>query len=62
MPDVTGSTTDALIMLVRDASRMFGLMPQKAGEEFFKLALEEGVPDGHARQIRDAALKVRTGR
>lgn len=60
VPVVTGSTCDRLVKLAREATRQHRLMPHDACDEFWKLALECGVPDGHARRIRNAVLRVRT--
>lgn len=54
-----GDNIDELREFARSATRTNGLNSQRASEEFFKLALECGVPDGCAWDIRRAVRSVR---
>jgi hypothetical protein len=60
-PFVSGSVRDALVKIAKDAVRRCRLSPGAAAEEFWKLATECGVDNMHARSIRDAVLRVRSG-
>ena len=51
--------SDDLLAFVRSQVRKHRLNPGKASEEFYKLALECGLPEWNARSIRDTVKNVR---
>ena len=55
------SPSDALELgrLAKDLTRKHELAPHDAAEEFYKLALDCGIYQGHAISIRDAVKEIR---
>jgi hypothetical protein len=47
--------------VARELTRNYGLTPWDAAEEFYKLALDCGIYQGHAIRIRDAVKRLRLG-
>lgn len=57
--NISGSDMPGLRVFVRAETRKYGLAPDAASEEFYKLALECGIGEGYARLLRNHVLATR---